>query len=289
MTLTPSPMACLDRGGRVGAEAAAVATDLEHLDVGARRDARDRAARDAEDAGRDARVAGRGRRGVRAVAVVVTGRGELAGRRAGPTSASYVAMNRYGADELVVAGERPAPGVDPPLNSQARVPASAARRRRRTACPTGPDRRTTDARARCRYRARRRSRPRRRSPGRRGCPRRPGAPMKPGLVSVWTFSSVVRVNGLDARQLGHGRDQSSGTVTANRIQDEVVFGIDLRALDLLRELAREGVLLALQERAIAGRVGALEVDGLGAARLGVRGRETAHATRVGGHRNRCSA
>ena len=50
----------LDCSGRVGAEAADLAADLEHLDVGSRGDAGDRAAADPKDRRVDTGVAGRG-------------------------------------------------------------------------------------------------------------------------------------------------------------------------------------------------------------------------------------
>ena len=73
MTLTPSPMAAWTAAAESEPKQPLGAADLEHLDVRARRDAGDDAARDAEDGRRDAGVAGGRRRGVRAVAVVVAG------------------------------------------------------------------------------------------------------------------------------------------------------------------------------------------------------------------------
>ena len=64
----------LDRGGRVGVEAAPDAADLVDGQPGAGGDAVDRTALDAEDRRRRQHVAGRGGCGVRAVAVRVTGR-----------------------------------------------------------------------------------------------------------------------------------------------------------------------------------------------------------------------
>src|SRR5690606_36537462 len=94
----------LDRGDRVALVTAFVAADAVGNDVSARRDAGDDAPVHTKQAGGDPTVAGGGRRGVRAVTVVIAGRVELSGQQ---TLDCLVSIEEgVSADQLVITGKR---------------------------------------------------------------------------------------------------------------------------------------------------------------------------------------
>ena len=272
----------LDGGDGVGAEAPLGAADLEHLDVGTRRDAGDDPAVDPEDRRRDTGVAGSRGRGVGAVAVVVTGAQELAGvSRAGPT-ASYVAMNRSAPMSLSLQVNGASPGVALP-NSHSRTPVERRRRRRiwlagrigiRVGRMLGPDARVEDADDDALAGALLATELR--PDGRRADERRRGVGLE--------LQERVRVDRHDAWELGHCRDLVGRHDHRDAVEDEVVAAGHLRVLDVGVKSLDEGILLALQERPIPDGVGALQVESRVAALGGVRRAEPVHAAPVGGDR-----
>ena len=270
----------LDRCRRVRRHAAGDAADLVHLDMRTRCDARDRPALDAVDLGLDRGVArSRGSR-VRPVPVVVPGAVELARLR---VDQFVIAIHEpLGADQLVVAFEwfialDVAAEVAGALaiGRRCRIVVRLVRRirvreRRMLRPDAGVEHADDDAFAGAFLAA---------EVGPDGrCSDEAG-----GGVGL-DLEDLVRIDRLDAGQLGNGAKLVGRDDHGHGVQDEVEAAGHLGAVHLGLQLRDERVAPGLEIGAIADRVVGLQVDRLPATDRRVGRREALDATSVGGNR-----